>query len=84
MHPGQVFCTSVLGDEHASEAPSPRAALSPGCRGCAQALRAALVQRTVWAAPSEQAREGKSKSPQHTSGSASTGQQRIKNRASVL
>lgn len=61
----------------------------PGCRGWAQALRAALVQRTVWAtphhthgaAPSEQAGHGKSKSPQHISGFASTGQQRVKNRA---
>lgn len=50
MLPGQVFYTSVLGDESERGTPSSKAALSPGCRGQAQALRAALVQRAVWAA----------------------------------
>lgn len=95
MLPGQVFYPSFSGNESASGASSPRAALSPGCRERTQALRAALVQRTVWAAhshvtrlchthgaaPSEWAWDGKSKSPQCISGFASTGQQRVKNRA---
>lgn len=85
----QVFYTSFSGDESASGAPSPRAALRPGCRGrhghweqpwCRE-LCGQRFCHNHGAAPSEQAWDGKSQSPQHISGFASTGQQRVKNRS---